>query len=227
MKKRYHAVACAIALVLLVCPGPAGAHLLDEYLQAARFSIQRGGVGLELDLTPGISVAPAVWSLIDTNRDGLISNSEAMEYAQQVLKSIDLYVDKTPIPLKLDRETFPELSAMNAGTGIIRLRAYAKYSPLPAGRHELFYRNLHQPEISVYLANALVPEDKQIKITAQRRDTVQQELAIEYRVSPGVPGNFEAWLLAALAAGGIILVSRRGRGPKGVASQEQLLRQEP
>jgi hypothetical protein len=30
--------------------------------------------------------------------------------------------------------------------------------------HEVLYRNTHQSKISVYLANALVPTDKQVEI---------------------------------------------------------------
>ena len=71
---------------------------------------------------------------------------------------------------------------MNAGTGMIRFHAAAEFPAVAPGRHELLYRNTHQPDISVYLSNALVPVDRQIEINAQRRDTSQAELAIEYRV---------------------------------------------
>jgi hypothetical protein len=204
MRKRFHAAAAALTSILLGCPVPAGAHRLDEYLQAARFSIQRGGVDVEIDLTPGVSVVPAVLSLIDTNHDGQVSKAEGLEYAAQVLKSIELYVDKTPVPLTLTSESFPDINAMKAGTGMVRLRGTGKYVPSAAGRHELFYRNTHQPGMSVYLANALVPDDEQIEITAQSRDTAQHELTIEYRVLPGSRYS-RAWLPVVIALAGIVL----------------------
>jgi hypothetical protein len=204
MKSRLLTAGAAMAGILLGCPWPASAHRLDEYLQAARFSVQRDSVVVEIDLTAGVSVAPLVSSLIDTNHDGRISEAEGQEYAAEVLRSIELYVDKNLVPLTLAGESFPDLDAMNEGTGMIRLRGTAKYTPLTVGRHKLFYRNMHQPGISVYLANALVPEDKQIEITAQGRDTAQQELTIEYRVVPA-PQRLQSWLSALLAFAGIVL----------------------
>src|SRR4051812_45984017 len=45
------------------------AHRLDEYLQAARLGIGTERVELELDLTPGSSVANVIIAGIDRNRD--------------------------------------------------------------------------------------------------------------------------------------------------------------
>jgi hypothetical protein len=36
-----------------------------------------------------------------------------------------------------------------------------------AGRHRLFFRNNHLPEIGVYLANALKPATSEVGISAQ------------------------------------------------------------
>src|SRR5262244_1835242 len=69
------------------------AHRLDEYLQATRVSVERNRIVLEIDLTPGVSVAPLVFSFIDKNDDGGISKPEAEVYGQQVLNSISLSLD--------------------------------------------------------------------------------------------------------------------------------------
>jgi len=203
MKMRFRLMAAAVAAALLSHPDNARAHRLDEYLQAARFSVRTDRVDLELDLTPGIVVAPQVSSLIDTNHDGRISATEGREYGARVLGAIELYLDNALVPLTLTDAVFPELRDMNAGTGMIRLRAGGAVAPAVLGRHELFYRNTHEAGISVYLANALVPEDKQIEITGQRRDAGQHELTIEYRVIPP-PARSQAWLALAFAVAALI-----------------------
>ena len=182
MNRRPAAIAFVLAWIALARVEPASAHRLDEYLQATRFSIARDRLDMEMDLTPGISVAPEVLASIDTNHDGRVSSSEGAEYANVVFQSLEVSVDGVPIVLKVVSQQFPELAEMNAGVGMIRLRGTAALPVASAGRHKLFYRNSHEPKISVYLANALVPTDKQIAINGQGRDSVQQELTIDYRV---------------------------------------------
>jgi nickel/cobalt transporter (NicO) family protein len=195
----------------LGCPAPSMAHRLDEYLQASRLSVDRDGVTLEIDLTPGVSVAPQVLALLDTNRDGQLSVTEGAAYANQVLNSVSLSIDGKPVVLILTGEQFPQLNEMTLGTGMIRLRANAKIPEVAAGRHQVFYRNSHQPEMSVYLANALVPSDNQIEISGQSRDYAQHELIVDYRVTPktGWPRSF--WLIACLAIAGLASQAMRYR----------------
>jgi hypothetical protein len=52
----------------------ASAHRIDEYLQAARLAIAPDRVTLEMDLTPGVDVAPLIFALINTNHDGSIAS---------------------------------------------------------------------------------------------------------------------------------------------------------
>jgi nickel/cobalt exporter len=209
MTARLQLIGTAAAAAWLCCAVPAAAHRLDEYLQASRFSVHRNHVNVEIDLTAGVSVAPQVSASIDTDHDGRISEDEGREYAAQVLRSIELYVDKKPVTLMLTSDSFPDLGEMAAGTGIIRLRGTAKYAPLAAGSHDLFFRNMHEPKISVYLANALVPEDRQIEITGQQRDTGQRELTIDYRVLPEAKSSWMAWLGVLLGISALALPLNR------------------
>ena len=193
----------------LAAPIDARAHRLDEYLQAARFSIERNRVEFEIDLTPGTSVAPQVFALIGTSEDGRISEAEGAAYVEQLRRSIELSVDGTPVALHFAPGQFPPRSEMTAGTGMIRLHASAEFPAVAAGLHQLFYRNTHYPELSVYLSNALVPTDSAIAITAQHRDVTQNELAIDYRVTPKA-ALFPKWLLLACCSIlGIITMLRR------------------
>jgi hypothetical protein len=206
MKARFFVI---VVCLLVGLPESISAHRLDEYLQAARFSIERNRLDFEIDLTPGAAVAPQVFSLIDTNHDGRISENEGRAYAEQLGRAIELSIDGVPLTLKLAPMQFPELADMNAGTGMIRLHGSAEFPALASGRHALYYRNTHQPDISVYLSNALVPVDKQIEITAQLRDNAQDELTIDYRVTPVSPRPSKWWLLA-VGVTALVLVFSRG-----------------
>ena len=52
-----------LAGILLAFSQSASAHRLDQYLQATRLSLEKNQVGVEIDLTPGVEVAQAIFAL--------------------------------------------------------------------------------------------------------------------------------------------------------------------
>lgn len=197
--------------LLLGGPMPAGAHRLDEYLQATRLSIDSDGVSLDIDLTPGVAVASRVLGWMDTNGDGKMSTAENEAYARQMLSAVGLSIDGRAVPVTFVDGRFPDVRDMTAGAGTIRLRATSKMPPASSGRHQLAYVNDHRPEMSVYLVNALVPADPRIRITDQRRDPTQHRFTLDYDVTTRSGWARTSWLLAALAASGLLAVARRRR----------------
>jgi hypothetical protein len=180
--RTFIAILCTGA-AMLTHPPTAAAHRLDEYLQASRIAVGLDRVEVEMDLTPGAAVAPGLIALIDANRDGEISSAEGENYARLVLNAAKLQIDDEPRSLEFVASRFPAIQEMNEGVGVIRVRSVASVAVFP-GRHRLFFENTHQPEISVYLANALVPDSDRIQIAAQERDARQHELRFDYSVSP-------------------------------------------
>jgi hypothetical protein len=170
----------AAIAVLWLCPGTALAHRLDEYLQATRLSLALDRVVLKIDLTPGVEVAPVIFAMITTNRDGRISEAERRAYAQQVLNEIVIEVDGRKQHLDFVRSEFPTFQEMSAGVGTIRVEARTTWTLAP-GPHWLFFRNNHRRDCGVYLVNALVPASPAIEITAQQRDSLQREIRVEFR----------------------------------------------
>jgi len=172
------------ALVLLVALSAvaASAHRRDEYLQAARLGIDPDSVELTLDLTPGIAVAGAVLDDIDGDRDGSISTSEKQAYAARVMAGLALELDGRTVRVRLVDIAVATPDAMRRGEGTTRIRAVAALPELTPGVHQLHFRNGHRRDISVYLANALIPGSPRIQITAQRRDAGQRELIVDYRL---------------------------------------------
>jgi hypothetical protein len=207
--KRHRVVRSLLFFILcLACALRASAHRLDEYLQATRISVDRDRLSLELSLTPGVSLAPLVFFWIDTDHDGHISRREGAAYAQQVLDSLQLDVDDRPLSVTLLDQHFPEFHEMSLGEGVVRLRAAAKLTGIGDGNHRVVYRNTHKSEWSVYLANALVPEDDHIEIVEQHRDSAQRELAIDYRVIPRAQRTSSPRFLAVLAIACLFGVSK-------------------
>ena len=205
------------ALALLLLAGATlSAHRRDEYLQAARIAIEPGQVGIELDLTPGIAVAEQVLAAIDSDANGTISATEAATYRALVLREIAMDVDGTALSLAVVDTSFPEVAAVINGDGTLRVRLSAALPRLSAGVHRLRYRNGHRADIGAYLVNALVPASDKITVTAQRRDTTQRDVTIEYTLQPDTSTRLLGGLAVSVTGAMIwLLVSlwRRGRHP--------------
>lgn len=210
MNPRTWLVSVAVLGIWVGCPVPADAHRLDEYLQATRLSIDRERLRLEIDLTPGISVAEQVIISIDTDHDGQVSLVEREAYAREVLRSIALSIDGRPTPVVLEDSEFPEILDMSLGVETIRLRATATVPSAAAavGHHTVSYANNHRPLASVYLVNALVPADSRIEIGQQRRDVAQRGLMLEYSVTPDARWARLSWSLVGLGMVGLLGCAR-------------------
>jgi hypothetical protein len=181
-------------LVLLGCP--AAAHRLDEYLQASLISLSRDRVQIQLDLTPGVAVFPAVLAAIDTDRDGTISEAEQSAYAAQVLRDLSLSLNGEPVRLRLVSSRFPELAEMKEGLGVIRLEIAANLRASWAGGYrQLSFENRHQSPLAAYLMNSLVPEDPALWITSQSRNFRQSMYRVDYVQRGATPLG---WISAAM-----------------------------
>lgn len=177
------AFAASLVVVLAAAGGDAKAHRLDEYLQATRVSFARDQLAIDVDLTPGISIASGVIAMLDANADGTIAPAEADAYGRAVLSDVRVSLDGNPVGMTLAAIDVPALDEMRNGTGTIRLHAAGSVTA-GAGRHSLELVNNHRPETSVYMVNALVPGDGGIDIMSQTRDPRQREFRAEYGVTP-------------------------------------------
>ena len=171
-----------LAVVLLLVS--AQAHRLDEYLQATRIAVTLHRIDLAIDLTPGVAIAQELLPSIDPEGSARIHPRQGERYAQRVLKDLLLDLDGKRQPIELLSATFPARADMEVGEGTIHLQAVAKISTLEPGHHEIRFRNGHLPKISVYLVNALVPENKAIQIGRQIRDELQREYRLRIEVRP-------------------------------------------
>ena len=186
------------------------AHRRDEYLQAARLAVAPGRVELQLDLTPGIAIADAVIDRIDRDGDGVLSAQERGDYVSVVMAAIDMRLDGGAVAIPAPAVQFPDVEALQRGEGTIRLSSIVTLPRIQDGAHALTFRNAHQPDASVYLANALVPDGDRISIEAQRRDPDQRELTIHYVVDARTPVSMQIWIAICIAGTALVALLLRG-----------------
>jgi len=193
------------------------AHRSDEYLQAARIDIEPSRIDIELDLTPGIAIADAIIAAIDADRDGSLSAAERQAYISDVLRALDLRADGQVLRVEAVASEFPDIAELRRGDAAIRLRTAALVR-LSSGRHHVSFRNAHRPEMSVYMANTLAPDDDRIAVAEQRRDPEQRELTVDYTVRAIAATRPAMWMFGGMA--GLLLVA-------GVCVLRIRIRQQP
>lgn len=207
------------ALVLFTAwPNGVEAHQLDEYLQATRIALARDSVTIELDLTPGIAIAAAIFPLIDRDGDLTVAASEIETYARSVLKDLTLHVDGRVCPLTLIRAESPSWPELRDGIGTIRIEAHTDVPLQRTGEHRIHYENFHRPDMSVYLANVLVPATPTISVVGQERDRTQRRFDLDVTVA-GISKPYASWLALSVIAFAALLRRRSsGRLSQGSTS---------
>jgi hypothetical protein len=166
-------VACALLALSVV--GRATAHRLDEYLQATLIGVARNGTDVEIQLTPGVAMLPALMAVIDQDRDGRITSDEVRTYVGRVVRDVELQLDGAPAPLSLIESRFPDIEAMREGLGTIRIKLHS-----PRSGRQLRFENRHLPQISVYLVNCLAAPSDGLVVKRQQRDEAQKSIAFDY-----------------------------------------------
>jgi len=195
------------ALLALSLVRGAAAHRLDEYLQATLIGVTRDGIDVEIRLTPGVRMLPALMAVIDQDGDGRISSREKQAYVGRVAREVELRVDGEQAPLSLIESQFPTVEAMREGLGTIQVKLRTARS----GR-ELRFVNRHLPQVSAYLVNCLAAPSDGLLVGRQVRDEAQRSIEFEYSFGSGVvPGPRTAWIALGPywpAAIGMLLAAR-------------------
>ena len=198
----------AALIVALLLPATAAAHRLDEYLQATRVSLERTRVLVELDLTPGATIASTIVPLIDRDADGAISPAEIEAYGRRVLADQSVSLDGQEALLELTSIDAPSIGEMREGMATIRLRATGRVNT-QSGRRDLYVENRHLPSSSVYMINALMPDDRAITVVSQVRDARQSSATIAYEIGHGRAAQ-AAWLsIGAIGLSALAIFRRR------------------
>ena len=158
---------------------PSFAHTLDEYVQATLVSVERDQILASVRLKPGVEVFPEVFRAIDSDADGELSKKEQATYLQRVIDDLAFSVDGARIEPRMLWGRWSPMGDLKEGRGEILIELAAPVSP-GSGAHKLVIENRHQPRISAYLANSLVPRDPAIRIVAQNRSHNQWVYELQY-----------------------------------------------
>lgn len=158
---------------------PASAHTLDEYVQATLVSVEASQILASVRLKPGVEVFPEVFRVIDADADGKLSKEEEAKYLQRVIDDLAFSVDGTRLEPRMLWGRFPPTDDMKEGRGEILIELAAPVSAR-SGARKLVIENRHQPRISAYLANTLVPRDPRIRIVTQTRSANQSVYELQY-----------------------------------------------
>lgn len=176
----------ALLLALLAPPAAALAHPLDVYLQATYITVAPTQVIVELDLSPGVLVAPQVLPLLDTNGDQQISDAEGQAYVDTVLPNIALQVDGKPLALTVIKIEMPTYLTIQAGYGMLRVFTSANLPKGMTGRYTVSYKNNFAPAGSAYQVNAFVEKGAAITLGKQNRDSIQQSMTMDYSIGSAI-----------------------------------------
>src|SRR4051812_32206942 len=153
----------ALLLMVLAPPGAALAHPLDAYLQATYITVAPAEIVVELDLTPGVLLAPQVLPQLDRDGDQQITDAEGQAYVDAILSNVVLQVDGQPLALAVTKIDMPPSLNVQAGYGTIRVFPVATLPAGVTGSHRIDYKNNFAPRGSIYQVNAFV--DKGVPIT--------------------------------------------------------------
>lgn len=213
--------------MLCVWQGQAQAHRLDQYLQATLFSVEQTRLTGSMRLVPGVAVAPGIIVRIDADRNGVISAAEERRYAEQVLRDLTLRVDGQDLRPELVAVHVPPIAQMKEGTGEITVE-FAAGLPPGGGHRTITFENHHERQVSAYLVNSLLPQDRSIQIAGQRRNHNQSSYSLEYSEA-AFPNMFRLgmrhiaegtdhllFLLTLLLPAPLLLAGTSWAGPAGV-----------
>ena len=192
MKRTLLAAVCICALLV---SRSAFAHRIDEYLQATLLSLDGNRIEASMRLIPGILVAPSIISAIDTDHDGVFSDTEKHTYALRVLADLSLSIDGRAVQPELASWSIPQPAQLHDGLGEIQI-AYSVSLP-PGGPNRTFtLSNRHLAASSVYLVNVVAPEQAST-VLAQKRNQRQSSYELDFRQtsSPASvrPGSILVW----------------------------------
>ncbi len=186
--------AITLLMAVLASPRAALAHPLDVYLQATYITVAPSEIVVELNLTPGVLVAPEVLAHLDADGDGQITDAEGRAYVDTLLRDVVLQVDEQPLALTVTKIDMPAYLNLQAGYGTIRVFTTATPAAGLTGTHQIAYANNNAPTGVAYQVNTFVDTGAAITLGKQNRDDIQQRLTVDYAIGGGA-------LVAAAPAG--------------------------
>ncbi len=138
-------VAATAVLTASFSAPPAAAHPSDEVVQQIYVTPAASGLTVQLDLTPGVLVAPRFAATVDGDADGTVSAGEIDAHAAAVHDAVTAQVDGTTVDLIPTERRYPPLDLLTAGGGTVTLVWTA---PLPVDAREVTVTDHYDPGVT-------------------------------------------------------------------------------
>jgi nickel/cobalt exporter len=157
---RWLTIGLLVAVGSVLLASAAAAHPTDQIVQQVYLNPAASASTVQLDLTPGVLVAPQFARALDTDADGALGTAEIDAHVQAVQSAVTAQVDGRSVGLTLTEHRYPPLDLLAAGGGTITL-VWAV--PLPAGAQQVRFTDRYQPggrttvQMSVLVASDPIP----------------------------------------------------------------------
>ena len=156
---------------------------------------------IELDLTPGIAIAPSVLAEIDRDRRWERRRRRSARVRRARAGRHPAGVDGRPLPLELVERAVPHRIDHVQRRGHDSPRLTVAVPPLAAGGHRISYRNDHRRDIAgVSRQCARSPRSDRVAVHAQRRSVDQRDIVIEYDLDGEAARTRIGWFAPGLGA---------------------------
>jgi ABC-type nickel/cobalt efflux system permease component RcnA len=164
----------------------ASAHPTDELLQLVFVTPTAAGLTIDIQLAPGVLVAPAFLQLVDTDGDHIISQAEAAAYAARVADVLTITIDGRPVPLSVAHTQYPAPAVLSVG-GLPILLKLAAHAPQTRAARTVTLVDGYRPVKTRTIVNFGPGPDAPVTATSTERGDDGRRLTVRYLPAASAP----------------------------------------
>ncbi|RLD91806.1 MAG: hypothetical protein DRJ13_17230, partial [Bacteroidetes bacterium] len=127
MKKMTFSLLICLVL-LLVLPVSALAHPADMYYHTHSVKLSPDGIFITWQIVPGPMIAQSIWFAVDKDQDDLVSETEAVDWANSILTTFSVSMDQESLSLELESVHWPStVDTLFSGEEPIIINLFAEW----------------------------------------------------------------------------------------------------
>jgi ABC-type nickel/cobalt efflux system permease component RcnA len=154
---RWSAIWLLVTAWSVLLARPAAAHPADETVQQVYLTPSAAGITVQLDLTPGVLVAPQFARVVDVDGNGTLSPAEIDAHVAAVRSALSARVDGRVVELAVTEHRYPPVALLAAGGGTVTVLLAAD---LPAGAQQVELTDRYDPGPSTVQMSVLLAPDR-------------------------------------------------------------------
>ncbi|MFE9686678.1 nickel/cobalt transporter [Streptomyces sp. NPDC006285] len=182
---RWTAATLLAAAGSVLTAAPAAAHPADEVLQQAYLTPTASRLEIQLDITPGVLVAPAFAKAVDTDEDGKFASFETDAHLRRITSALDVRVDGRALAPEVTGSTYPPYELLVAGGGAVSIEAVVDLSP---GTRTITFTDAYDPGARTTVQeNVLIAAHRPVRPSAIEREDRGRTITMALSGSAGPP----------------------------------------